>query len=154
MVTFSFRKTPLGIIDDNPFFEGSTMIDFKELLKSGVHFGHKTSFGHPKMRRYIWGAKNRIHLIDVSKTAVLLDRAGKKLKELAGNGGSILWVGTKKAARPIIEKAGKDLDMPFVVNRWIGGTLKLVNSTARGPNSLDEDLRRMLVKPILSAAVR
>lgn len=99
------------------------MIDFKNLLKSGVHFGHKTSFGHPKMRPYIWGAKNRIHLIDVSKTAVLLAHAGKKLTEIASNGGSVLLVGTKKAARKIIEKAGADLNMPFVINRWIGGTL-------------------------------
>lgn len=99
------------------------MIDLKGLLKAGVHFGHKTSFGNPKMRPYIWGAKNRIHLIDVSKTAILLEHAGKKLQDLASNGNSILWVGTKKAARPIIEKAGKDLEMPFVINRWIGGTL-------------------------------
>jgi small subunit ribosomal protein S2 len=99
------------------------MVDFKELLKAGVHFGHKTSFGNPKMRPYIWGAKNRIHLIDVSKTATLLDIAGNKLKDLASNGGAILWVGTKKPAQMVIEKVGKELDMPFVVNRWIGGTL-------------------------------
>jgi small subunit ribosomal protein S2 len=99
------------------------MFDFKKLLKAGVHFGHKTSFGNPKMRPYIWGAKNRIHLIDVSKTAFLLDHAGKKLKELVENGGSILWVGTKKPAQSIIEKAGRELEMPNVVNRWIGGTL-------------------------------
>lgn len=98
-------------------------MDLKELLKSGIHFGHKTSFGNPKMRPYIWGAKNRVHLIDVSKTAFLLEKAGKKIKELVASGGSILWVGTKKPAQAIIEKAGKDLDMPSVVNRWIGGTL-------------------------------
>ena len=99
------------------------MFDFKKLLKAGVHFGHKTSFGNPKMRPYIWGAKNRIHLIDVSKTAVLLDYAGKALTDLVSKGGSVLWVGTKKPAQAIIEKAGKDLDMPRVINRWIGGTL-------------------------------
>jgi len=99
------------------------MIDLKELLKAGIHFGHKTSFGNPKMRPYIWGAKNRIHLIDVSKTAILLERAGKKLTEIASNGGSVLWVGTKRPAQPIIEKSGLALKMPYVVNRWIGGTL-------------------------------
>jgi len=99
------------------------MIDFKELLKAGVHFGHKTSFGNPKMRPYVWGAKNRIHLIDISKTAFLLEHAGKKLKELTSTGSSILWVGTKKPAQAIIEKAANDLKMPFVINRWIGGTL-------------------------------
>jgi ribosomal protein S2, bacterial type len=80
------------------------MIDLKELLKAGVHFGHKTSFGNPKMRPFIWGAKNRIHLIDVSKTAILLERAGLKLKELAENGGSILWVGTKNQPRRSLKK--------------------------------------------------
>jgi len=99
------------------------MIDFKELLKAGVHFGHKTSFGNPKMRPYIWGAKNRIHLIDVSKTAILLEYAGKKIKEFASEGKDILWIGTKKPAQKIIEKIGNDLKMPSVINRWIGGTL-------------------------------
>lgn len=99
------------------------MIDFKELLKAGVHFGHKTSFGNPKMRPYIWGAKNRIHLIDISKTATLLEYAGKMLKNLTSTGGSILWVGTKKPAQAIIQKTSIDLNMPFVINRWIGGTL-------------------------------
>jgi small subunit ribosomal protein S2 len=98
-------------------------VSFKDLLKAGVHFGHKTSFGNPKMRPYIWGAKNRIHLIDVSKTATLLDIAGNQLKSLVSNGGAVLWVGTKKPAQAIIEKVAKELDMPYVVNRWIGGTL-------------------------------
>lgn len=99
------------------------MFDFKKLLQVGVHFGHKTSFGNPKMRPYIWGAKNKIHLIDVSKTAVLLEHAGKVLKDVVSNGKSVLWIGTKNSAHEIIEKAGKDLQMPYVVNRWIGGTL-------------------------------
>lgn len=99
------------------------MIDFKDLLKAGVHFGHKTSFWNAKMRPYIWGSKNRIHLIDISKTAFLLEHTGKQLKEIATNGGSILWVGTKKAAREPIIKAAKSLKMPYVINRWIGGTL-------------------------------
>ena len=99
------------------------MIDFKDLLKAGVHFGHKTSFWNAKMRPYIWGSKNRVHLIDISKTAFLLEHTGKQLKEIAANGGSILWVGTKKAAQEPITKAAKSLNMPYVINRWIGGTL-------------------------------
>ena len=93
------------------------MIDFKSLLKAGVHFGHKTSFGNPKMRPYIWGAKNRIHLIDISKTAFLLERAGNKIKECTASGKSILWVGTKKPERAIIRKSAEELKMPFVINR-------------------------------------
>lgn len=99
------------------------MIDFKDLLKAGVHFGHKISFGHPKMKPYLWGVKNRIHLIDISKTAFLLEYAGKKLQELASKGGAILWVGTKKPAQHVIKTVGAHLNMPFVINRWIGGTL-------------------------------
>ncbi|MFA5074755.1 MAG: 30S ribosomal protein S2 [Candidatus Babeliales bacterium] len=99
------------------------MIDLKELLKAGVHFGHKASRWDPKMRPFIWGVKNNVHLIDIAKTAFLLERAGKYLKNLASNGQTILWIGTKKAATDIIKKHAVELNMPFVINRWIGGTL-------------------------------
>jgi small subunit ribosomal protein S2 len=99
------------------------MIEFKDLLKAGVHFGHKSALWSPKMKPFIWGAKNKVHLIDVSKTAFLLEQSAKFLKKCAEDGGSVLWVGTKRPAREIIEKAGKTLKMPFVINRWVGGTL-------------------------------
>ena len=99
------------------------MIDLKELLKAGVHFGHRTSRWSPKMKPYIWGAKNKIHLIDISKTALLLNRATKFIRKITSDGGSILWVGTKKAAREIIEKTANSLDMSYVIHRWVGGTL-------------------------------
>lgn len=98
------------------------MIDLKSLIKSGVHFGHETSKWNPKMRPFIWGAKNNIHLIDVSKTASQLEKAAKFLESIAAQGKSILWVGTKKAAQKAIEKVTKELNLPFVVHRWIGGT--------------------------------
>ncbi|MCK4651074.1 30S ribosomal protein S2 [Candidatus Babeliales bacterium] len=99
------------------------MFDLKEFLKAGVHFGHKSSRWSPKMQPFIWGSKNKIHLIDISKTAFLLDRAGKYIKDLAADGKSFLWVGTKKPAQSIIKKIAEKLEMPFVANRWIGGTL-------------------------------
>ncbi len=99
------------------------MLDLREMLKAGVHFGHKTSRWCPKMRPYIWGSKNRIHLIDVSKTAMLLEKIGSLVKEVSSQGGVFLFVGTKKAAQPIIEKAAKETKTPFVINRWVGGTL-------------------------------
>lgn len=99
------------------------MLDLREMLKAGVHFGHKTSRWCPKMRPYIWGSKNRIHLIDVSKTALLLGKIGEVIKEVSSQGGMFLFVGTKKAAQPIIEKAAKDTKTPYVINRWVGGTL-------------------------------
>ncbi len=99
------------------------MLDLREMLKAGIHFGHKTARWCPKMRPFIWGAKNKVHLIDVSKTAILLEKAGKYLKEVVANGGVLLWVGTKKPAQAHIQKIATTLQMPFVINRWVGGTL-------------------------------
>lgn len=99
------------------------MIDLKKLLEAGVHFGHKTSRWSPKMRPYIWGAKNKVHLIDVSKTAILLDRAGGFLQEAASTGGKFLFLGTKKPAQSIMQRVATSLQMPFVIHRWVGGTL-------------------------------
>lgn len=99
------------------------MIDLKSMLDAGIHFGHKTSRWSPKMRPYIWGARNKVHLIDVSKTAFLLERSGSFLRDLAADGKSFLWVGTKKPAQDLIKATAESLNMPFVVHRWIGGTL-------------------------------
>lgn len=99
------------------------MLDLREMLKTGIHFGHKTSRWCPKMRPYIWGSKNKIHLIDIAKTAALLEKIGNLTKEVASKGGVFLFVGTKKAAQPIIQNAATSAKMPFVINRWVGGTL-------------------------------
>lgn len=98
-------------------------LDLKKMLQAGVHFGHRTSRWDPRMKPFLWGASNNTHLIDVSKTAFLLERAGKFLRDAAANGGSLLFVGTKKAAQPSIHKAGAELNMPYIVHRWVGGTL-------------------------------
>ena len=99
------------------------MIDFKELIKHGVHFGHQKKRWCPKLAPYIWGVQNNIHLIDVSKTAFQLEKAAQFLKTVASEGKKILWVGTKKAARDSVVKTATDLKMPYVCHRWIGGTL-------------------------------
>jgi len=99
------------------------MIDFRSLVKAGVHFGHQKTRWCPRMAPYIWGVKNNIHLIDVSKTAFLLEKAAAFLKDVAAQGKPILWIGTKKAAKDSILRAGKQLNMPYVNHRWIGGTL-------------------------------
>lgn len=99
------------------------MLDLREMLKAGIHFGHKTARWCPKMRPFIWGAKNKVHLIDVSKTAILLEKAGSYIKAVAANGGTLLWIGTKKPAQAAIQKIADNLHMPFVINRWVGGTL-------------------------------
>ena len=99
------------------------MIDFRKLVKVGIHFGHQTSRWCPKMAPYIWGFKNKVHLIDVSKTAYQLEKAAQFLEKRAAEGESVLWVGTKKAAQEAIYKTATKLDMPYVNHRWIGGTL-------------------------------
>ncbi len=99
------------------------MIDFRELVKAGVHFGHQTSRWLPKMSPYIWGVRSNIHLIDVSKTAHQLEKSAQFLQEVAGEGKQILWVGTKRPARAIIKEIATKLDMPYVNHRWVGGTL-------------------------------
>lgn len=99
------------------------MIDFRELVKAGVHFGHQKMRWCPKMEQYIWGYKNNVYLIDVSKTASQLEKASAFLHDIAAQGKSVLWVGTKKAARDIIQDTATSLAMPYVVHRWIGGTL-------------------------------
>ena len=99
------------------------MIDFKQLVKSGVHFGHRTSVWCPRMQPYIWGHKNNVHLIDVSKTAFQLEKAAQFLEGVSSEGKSILWIGTKKAAQDSIRSTAERLNMPYVNHRWIGGTL-------------------------------
>ncbi len=99
------------------------MINFRELAKKGVHFGHQTSRWCPKMAPYIWGSKNKTHLISLEKTAYQLEKSAQFLKNLALEGKTILWVGTKKAAQDIVKSAAVSLNMPFVIRRWVGGTL-------------------------------
>jgi len=98
-------------------------MDFRELVKVGAHFGHIKSRLNPKMLPYIWGIKNNVYLIDVSKTAYLINKAAKFLEGVAAEGKSILWVGTKKPASAAIKAVAEKLHMPYVNNRWIGGTL-------------------------------
>ncbi len=99
------------------------MIDFRKLITAGVHFGHQTSRWSPKMKPYIWGHKNGVHLIDVSKAAIQLEKAAQFLENVASEGKAILWVGTKKPAQQSIKDVAATLKMPFVSHRWIGGTL-------------------------------
>lgn len=99
------------------------MIDLKKLAQAGVQFGHLTSRWCPKMKPVIWGQKNGIHLIDLSKTAQELEKAAQFLESVAATGKPILWVGTKKAAQGAIRQTAESLQLPFVTHRWIGGIL-------------------------------
>ena len=95
----------------------------KELLEAGAHFGHQTSRWNPHMKKYIFTKRNGIHIIDLEKTAAMLNAACDYVKEIAGEGGKILFVGTKKQAQTIIEEEAKRCNMYYVNQRWIGGTL-------------------------------
>ena len=95
----------------------------KELVESGVHFGHRSSRWNPKMRPYIYARRNLIHIIDVKETIRGLLRAKKYLADVASHGSLILFVGTKRQARDTIQKAAERCGMPYVADRWLGGTL-------------------------------
>jgi small subunit ribosomal protein S2 len=99
------------------------MIDLKKLVSSNVHFGHKAARWHPKMAPYIWGSRNDIHLINVAQTAHQLEKAAQFLENVAAQKRSILFVGTKKIAQDIVKEIGEKLKVPYVIHRWIGGTL-------------------------------
>lgn len=95
----------------------------QELVEAGVHFGHRASRWNPKMRPYIYGRKNLIHIIDVRETVRGLLRARNYLRELSANNSLILFVGTKRQASEAIEREAERCGMPYVNDRWLGGTL-------------------------------
>jgi len=95
----------------------------KELIEAGVHFGHRASRWNPKMRPYIYGRRNLIHIIDVRETIRGILRARKYLHQVAAGGSLVLLVGTKRQATETIEQQGKRCGMPYVSDRWLGGTL-------------------------------
>jgi small subunit ribosomal protein S2 len=101
----------------------ATEIGIRELLEAGVHFGHQTRRWNPKMRRFIFGERGGIHIIDLQKTERLLHQAQEFAGELAGRGGTILFVGTKKQARDAVKEAADSCGMPYVNQRWLGGLL-------------------------------
>src|SRR5438045_3239853 len=99
------------------------LVTLKQLLEAGVHFGHQTSRWNPKMKRYIFTARNGIHIIDLQQTVKLLDDASTWVKDVVGNGRMVLFVGTKKQAQESIELEARRSGMPYVNHRWMGGML-------------------------------
>jgi small subunit ribosomal protein S2 len=95
----------------------------KELLEAGAHFGHQTSRWHPAMKKYIFTKRNGIHIIDLEQTAAMLDKACDFVREVAAEGGNILFVGTKKQAQESIEQEAERCGMFYVNQRWLGGVL-------------------------------
>ncbi|ACB35115.1 ribosomal protein S2 [Leptothrix cholodnii SP-6] len=95
----------------------------REMLEAGVHFGHQTRFWNPKMAPYIFGHRNKIHIINLEKTVPLFNEATKYARQLAGKRGTILFVGTKRQARDVVAMEAARAGMPFVETRWLGGML-------------------------------
>ena len=95
----------------------------RQLLEAGVHFGHQTKRWNPKMKRFIFGSRSGIYIIDLEKTEQRLKVACDFLEDLAAKGQKVLFIGTKKQAKPILEAEAKRCGMPYVINRWLGGTL-------------------------------
>jgi small subunit ribosomal protein S2 len=101
----------------------ATEVSIQDLLQAGVHFGHQTRRWNPKMRRYIFGERGGIHIIDLEQTEQLLKKAQDFAGDLAARGGTILFVGTKKQARDAIKEASTNAGMAYIDQRWLGGLL-------------------------------
>jgi small subunit ribosomal protein S2 len=98
-------------------------VTMREMLEAGVHFGHQTRFWNPRMAPYIFGHRNKIHIVNLEKTVANYGEAVKYARRLASNRGTILFVGTKRQAREIIAEEAQRCGMPFVDQRWLGGML-------------------------------
>jgi small subunit ribosomal protein S2 len=115
-----------------------TEVGIRELLEAGVHFGHQTRRWHPKMRRYIFGERDGIYIIDLMQTVELLERARAFAEDLASKGGMILFVGTKKQAKDTIKSVAEEAGMLHVNERWLGGLLTNFNTMKKRISRLHE----------------
>ena len=98
-------------------------VTMREMLEAGVHFGHQTRYWNPKMAEFIFGQRNKIHIVNLEKTMAMYQEAMKYVRQLASNRGTILFVGTKRQAREIVAEEAQRAGMPFVDHRWLGGML-------------------------------
>ena len=119
-----------------------SVVSMKELLESGVHFGHATRRWNPKMSRYIYTARNGIYIIDLQKTANEIEKAYKVLNEIVANGGKVLFVGTKKQAQEAVREEATRCGHYYVDQRWLGGTLTNFKTIRRRIKRL-KDLYKM-----------
>ena len=118
-------------------------VTMRQLLEAGVHFGHRTRYWNPQMEPYIFGQRNKIHIINLEETLPLLKEAVNYVGRLAANGGRVVFVGTKRAAREAIAEEAKRCGMPFVTHRWLGGTLTNFKTVKQSIKRLTE-LEKMI----------
>ena len=120
-------------------------VSIKDLLEAGVHLGHKTFRWNPKMKQYIYGEKNSVHIIDLSQTLELLNRALIEIHKNVSNGGKLLFVSTKKQASELISNLAKETESYYVNHRWLGGMLtnwNTINNSIKRLKRLNEDLKK------------
>ena len=115
-----------------------TVVSMSYLLEAGVHFGHQTKRWNPKMKEYIFTARDDIYIIDLQKTAKLIEEAYVELKKIAENGGKVLFVGTKKQAQEAAKEEAERTNMFYINERWLGGTLTNFRTIRKRINRLDE----------------
>ena len=116
-------------------------VSMRRMLEAGVHFGHQTRFWNPKMAPFIFGERNRIHIINLEKTLPLYLEAGEFIRKLVADNGTVLFVGSKRAARQAITEEARRCDMPYVSHRWLGGMLtnfKTIRQSIRRLKELEE----------------
>ena len=118
-------------------------VTMRQMLEAGVHFGHQTRFWNPKMAPFIFGHRNKIHIVNLEKSLPMFQDAQKFVRQLAANKGNVLFVGTKRAARDIVREEAQRAGMPYVDNRWLGGMLtnfKTVKQSIKRLNDLEASL--------------
>ena len=121
----------------------SIRIDMKELLEAGAHFGHKTSRWHPKMAEYIHSKRQDTHIINLEKTVAGIEHAIPAIEKVIKDGKKVLFIGTKKQLKALVKEVAESVEMPYVTERWIGGTLTNVETVNRQIKKLKDLERRM-----------
>ena len=115
-----------------------SQVTMRQMLEAGVHFGHQTRYWNPKMEQYIFGARNKIHIINLEKTLPLFHEAQTVVRRLAANKGTVLFVGTKRQAREIVQEEATRAGAPYVDYRWLGGMLTNYKTVKQSIKRLEE----------------
>ncbi len=130
------EETQQQAVPETQGMPGATGITMRQMLEAGVHFGHQTKRWNPKMKPYIFGARNGIYIIDLQKTVGLARAALRFVSDLTARGGAVLFVGTKKQAQDVVREEGARANQYFVTNRWLGGTLTNFKTIKQGIDRL------------------
>jgi small subunit ribosomal protein S2 len=120
-------------------------VTMREMLEAGVHFGHQTRYWNPKMAPYIFGHRNKIHIVNLEKSLPMFQDAAKFVRQLSSNKGTVLFVGTKRAARDIMSEEAQRCGMPWISHRWLGGMLTNFKTVKQSVKRL-KDMEAMLAE--------